>query len=120
MPNAILVGSPGASFLTRLGNTYVADSSGVIRDVPLGTEVQDLQSSGCNLVQPGRYPLIKLTANLNIPDDQRFDTSLIGGAKFMPDKIVASRPSKPLRAASTRRTKRAATNGLDHLLDPDR
>lgn len=99
MQTAILLASPGATYLTRLGNNYTADESGVIRNVPLGTEVQDLQSSGCNLVQPGRYPLMAMHANMNTLDDQSFDASLIGAARFMPDKVVASRASIPMTAA---------------------
>lgn len=90
MPTAILQAPTGnSSYLTRLGNTYSSDEYGVIRDVPLGTEVQDLQSSGCTLVAPGRYPLLKLTADLKSLEDQRFDISLVGAARFFPDKVVA-------------------------------
>src|SRR5580765_2533679 len=101
MPTAMLIApSPGSSFLSRNGHTYTADNRGVIRDVPFGTEVQDLQSSGCNLVQPVRYPMMAINADLNTLEDQRFDTSLIGSGLFLPDKVVASGASMPLTAAA--------------------
>jgi hypothetical protein len=102
MATSILIApNPGASFLSRNGNTYTADDNGIIRDVPNGTEVQDLQSSGCNLVTPGRYPVMMIRdANLNTEEDQRFDRSLIGsGSWFIPDKVVAVSAKGPVGPA---------------------
>lgn len=102
MPTAILLApTAGASYLTRLGNNYVADEYGVIRDVPLGTESQDLQSSGCALVSPGRFPLFMLRADMNSVEDQVFSPSLIGAVNwFMPEKFVALNASVALSAAA--------------------
>jgi hypothetical protein len=97
----LLAPAAGASFLTRLGNTYRADEYGVLRDVPTGTETTDLQALGCALVQPGRFPIFVLqNADLTSQNDQKF-SSLLGPVNWYSiSRIVIAGPSQPITAAT--------------------
>jgi hypothetical protein len=97
----LLAPTANASFLTRLGTTYIADSAGVLRDVPQGTEVTDLEAMGCALVVPGRYPLFVLVdADMNSTEDQKFSSSLGPVTGYSLSKVVVTGASAPVTAAA--------------------
>jgi hypothetical protein len=93
----LLAPTANAPYLTRLGNTYTADEYGVIRDVPSGTEVTDLQSMGCSLVQPGRYPIFALSgADMTKTTDQQFSSTLGPANWYSLSKVVITGATGPI------------------------
>src|SRR4051794_29540186 len=98
LTTTMLAPNADASYLTRLGTNYRSDSSGVIHDVPLGTEVTDLQSSGCHLVQPGRYPLFSVKNVDGMNTDEHPVTSSVAGTatQYILDKALATNPTGDL------------------------
>src|SRR5215472_741530 len=95
----LLAPSGNSSILVRSGVTYTSDAYGVIRDVPMGTDVQDLEAAGCSLVRPGRFPLFALMgADMTSTEDQQLETTLGGANYYSISKIVAVAASAPITA----------------------
>jgi hypothetical protein len=93
----LLAPTANTPYLTRLGNTYQSDDSGMIRDVPTGTEVLDLEAMGCAKVQPGRWPLFALIgADMTSLEDQQFTASLGPANGYTLSKVVIANASAPI------------------------